>query len=234
MRATGIRFDTPPATRGAATARCLIFVTPDAQRTMNTYLGACVSLGPEDIDDALIAKSGITYLEGYLFDPPHAKEAFIKAARIAHDAGRQVALSLSDGFCVDRHREAFQELVDHHVDILFANESEITSLYQSRDFDEAARHVRGKCGIAALTRSEKGSLILSGEDEHVIAVEPVAHVVDSTGAGDLYAAGFLQGLSHGRSLAEAGRMGAIAAAEVISHFGARPEHSLADLVQAKL
>lgn len=229
IRAAGVAFDSTPASSGAPTARCLIFVTPDAQRTMQTFLGACVDLGPEDIDTDVIGASEVVYLEGYLYDPPRAKEAFIKAAKAAQSAGRRVSLSLSDPFCVDRHREAFLDLVENHVDILFANEDEIKSLYQVDDFDAALQHVRGHCEIAALTRSEKGSVVVSGDEVHVIDAEPVAKVVDTTGAGDAYAAGFLFGFTQGHDLATSGRLGGIASAEIISHFGARPEQSLASL-----
>lgn len=234
IRVVGVAFDTPPAADGPSTARCLVLVTPDALRTMQTYLGASAELGPEDIDPATISRAQITYLEGYLWDPPRAKEAFLKAARIAHEAGRKVALTLSDPFCVERHRAEFVDLVNHHVDILFANQAEITSLYQVADFESALRHVRGRCEIAALTRSEKGSVVLSAGALHVLEAEPVDPVVDTTGAGDLYAAGFLYGLTHGHGLATSGRMGGIAAAEVIGHIGARPETPLAALVKKKL
>jgi sugar/nucleoside kinase (ribokinase family) len=234
MRASGIDFVSAPSTSGVTTGRCLILVTPDAQRTMNTYLGAGLELAPEDIDVDVVAAAQVTYLEGYLWDPPLAKEAFLKAARLAHEAGRRVSLTLSDSFCVERHREEFLNLVEHHVDILFANEHELMSLYQVASFDDALQEVRRKCAIAALTRSAKGSVIVADGEVHVIDAEPVAHVVDTTGAGDLYAAGFLFGLTHGYPLATAGRLGAIAAAEVISHFGARPETSLAQLVARAL
>ena len=201
VRAVGVSFDTVPAADGAPTARCLILVTPDSQRTMQTYLGACVELGPDDIDEDAVAAAGITYLEGYLWDPPAAKEAFLKAARLAHAAGRQVSLSLSDPFCVDRHRAEFQGLVEEHVDVLFANQTEITSLYEVDDFDAALRRVRGHCRVAALTRGEKGSVVVGGGEVHVVDAEPVARVVDTTGAGDAYAAGFLFGLTGGRDLA---------------------------------
>jgi sugar/nucleoside kinase (ribokinase family) len=234
IRSAGVAFRTRPARGGAPTARCLIFVTPDAQRTMNTYLGASVELGPEDVDEALIAAAQVTYLEGYLWDRPRAKDAFRKAARIAHEAGRKVALTLSDPFCVERHRAEFQELVKGPVDILFANEAEIRALWQVREFDAALSATRGLVQIAALTRSEKGSVVLSnGKTEHVPAV-PVQRVVDTTGAGDLFASGFLHGLTQGRPPAEAARIGAIAAAEVISHVGARPERPLAGLVAERL
>jgi sugar/nucleoside kinase (ribokinase family) len=230
LTALGVRFDTPAANSGPATARCLILVTPDGQRTMNTYLGACAELGPEDIDPDLVAAAQITYLEGYLFDPPRAQQAFRKAAAIAHVAGRKVALSLSDPFCVGRHRAAFRDLIDGHVDILFANEAEICSLYQTGDFAAAAVAVRGHVATAALTRSEKGSLILADGDEYPVAAREVARVVDSTGAGDLYAAGLLHGLTRGLPLPICGGLGSLCAAEIISHVGARPERRLAELV----
>jgi sugar/nucleoside kinase (ribokinase family) len=232
ITAIGVRFDTAAATAGPGTARCLIMVTPDGQRTMATYLGACVELGPEDIDAGLIGAAGVTYLEGYLFDPPRAQAAFRTAAATAHGAGRQVALSLSDPFCVGRHRAAFRELVMGEVDILFANEHEICSLYETDDFDAAAAAVRGHVAIAALTRSEKGSVILAGEERHAIAAAPVARVVDTTGAGDLYAAGFLYGLTRGLALPKCGAIGSLCAGEIISHVGARPEARLDALVRS--
>jgi sugar/nucleoside kinase (ribokinase family) len=225
-----VRFDTPPAASGPGTARCLILVTPDGQRTMNTYLGACADLGPADIDPEVIAAAQITYLEGYLFDPPHAQEAFRKAAAIAHAAGRKVALSLSDPFCVGRHREAFRDLVDGHIDILFANEVEICSLYETADFAAAAAAVRGHVTIAALTRSAEGSVILADGVEHRTAAAAVARVVDTTGAGDLYASGFLYGLTRDLPLPTCGKIGSLCAAEIISHVGARPETALSRLV----
>jgi sugar/nucleoside kinase (ribokinase family) len=234
IRAAGVAFDVPPAVDGPPTARCLIFVTPDAQRTMQTYLGACVELQPDDVDTELVARAKITYLEGYLWDPPGAKKAFLKAAEIAHDADRKVALTLSDPFCVERHRAEFRDLVDGHVDVLFANEAEICSLYEAASFDDALHAVRGRCEVAVLTRSARGSVVLNGEDVHVIDAAPVDRVIDTTGAGDLYAAGFLVGYTSGRPLYDGGRMGALAAAEVISHFGARPETSLKALVAARL
>ncbi len=233
IRAANVEFDTEPAIHGAPTARCLIFVTPDAQRTMQTFLGASQDLAPDDIDPDTIAAAKVTYLEGYLWDPPEAKDAFRKAAELAHQAERMVALTLSDAFCVDRHRDDFMDLVLNHVDILFANEVEIVSLYQAAGFDEALQQVRGHCRAVALTRSEKGSVVLSGDEIHVIDAQPVANVIDTTGAGDLYAAGFLFGLTRGLDLATSGRIGALAAAEVIGHFGARPETPLLELAAAK-
>jgi sugar/nucleoside kinase (ribokinase family) len=234
IRSIGVTFDTEAATEGATTARCLILVTPDAQRTMNTFLGAAAEFSADDVDEDLIKAAQVTYLEGYLWDREAAKAAFLKAAEVAHAADRQVALTLSDAFCVDRHRDSFRDLVDGHVDILFANEDEIKSLYQTDTFDSALQLVRGKCEIAALTRSEKGSVIVAGDEVHVIDAEPVDKVVDTTGAGDQFAAGFLYGLTNGYGLARAGRIGGIAAAEVISHIGARPEVSLQELVKQKL
>ena len=232
IRAAGVRFETPPEAHAAPTGRCLIVVTPDAQRTMSTFLGACVELGPGDVDGGLIEAAQVTYLEGYLWDPPRAKEAFRKAHAIAHDAGRRVALSLSDPFCVDRHRAEFVELVADHIDILFANEDEIISLYQVESFEAALDRVRGHCEVAALTRSEKGSVIVNRDTVHVVEAAPVAEVVDTTGAGDLYAAGFLHGFTRGWGLDDCARLGGIAAAEVIGHLGARPEADLAQLKAA--
>jgi sugar/nucleoside kinase (ribokinase family) len=235
MRASGMHFDTAPLVMegGPSTARCLILVTPDGQRTMNTYLGAAQMLTVADIDEALIRRAQLVYLEGYLWDPPAAKEAFLKAAAIAHDAGRKVALSLSDSFCVERHRDSFRDLVAGHVDILFANEAEISALYQS-DFMAALAAVRGQCDMAVLTRSEKGALVVTASEVHQVQAEPVREVVDTTGAGDLFAAGFLHGYTTGRGPAASARIGAIAAAEVISHFGARPQSGLKDLVRTKV
>lgn len=236
ISAIGVHFPTPPATAGAPTARCLINVTPDAERTMSTFLGACVELGPNDVDADVVRGSLVTYLEGYLWDKEEAKAAFVKAAQLAHDAGREVSLSLSDPFCVDRHRSSFVELVEGHVDILFANEDEILSLYKVATFDEALQHVRGHCKVAALTRSGKGSVVISGDEVHIVDAEPNVKVVDTTGAGDAYAAGFLFGYTNGHAadLARCARLGSIAAAEIISHFGARPETPLGELVAAKL
>ena len=234
LRATGVGYDTPRATSGPPTGRCLILVTPDAQRTMSTFLGASVRLGPADVDRGLIARGKILYLEGYLFDPPDAQEAFRAAAAIAHASGRKVALTLSDPFCVERHRTAFLDLVEHHVDILFANEAEICALYQVRDFDAAVAHVRGHCELAALTRSAKGSVLVQGDRVHVVPAHPIDRVVDTTGAGDLYASGVLYGLAQGLDLPTCGRLGSLAAAEVIAHVGARPMVPLAELTAGVL
>jgi len=230
IRSLGVRFDSLAADEGAATARCLILVTPDAQRTMNTFLGACIELGPEDVDPSLIEGAKVTYLEGYLWDPPRAKDAFRKAVEIAHGAGRKVALTLSDAFCVDRYRDEFRALVAGGVDIVFANEAELLSLYEVTTFDEGLQAICGDCEVAALTRGEKGSVIVSGDQVHVIDAAPVARLVDTTGAGDLFAAGFLHGYTTGKDLAASGALGSLAAAEVISHFGARPDVPLRTLL----
>jgi len=236
IEAIGVHFPTTAATDGASTARCLINVTPDAERTMNTFLGACVELGPNDVDADVVRASSVTYLEGYLWDKEDAKAAFVAAAELAHEAGREVSLSLSDPFCVGRHRDSFLALVEGHVDILFANEEEILALYQVETFDEALQHVRGHCKVAALTRGEKGSVVISGDEVHVVDCDPVDHVADTTGAGDAYAAGFLFGYTNGHAddLAHCARLGGIAAAEIISHFGARPQTPLNEVVAAKL
>lgn len=231
IAAAGVHFPTPPLAGGAPTARCLIAVTPDGQRTMNTYLGACVAFGPDEVDEALVADAAVTYLEGYLFDPPAAQAAFRRAAAAAHAAGRAVALSLSDAFCVDRHRAAFRELVSGHVDILFANEAEICALYERDSFEAAAALARQDVALAALTRSEAGSFIVRGAETVEVAAVPTV-AIDSTGAGDAYAAGFLAAYTAGRSLAVCGRLGSIAAAEVISHLGARPLRDLGGVLAA--
>ncbi len=227
--AIGVTYSTAPLESGAATARCLINVTPDGQRTMATFLGASVHLTPDDVDMALIEGAKITYLEGYLFDPHEARRAFAKAAGLARASGRLIALSLSDSFVVDRHREALLGFIDSEVDVLLANESELTSLFQTDDFDAAARALRGRAGLAAITRGGQGSVVLAGDEIIGVDAAPVEKVVDTTGAGDQYAAGFLLGLATGRPLAVCGRLGSLAAAEVISHYGPRPQVSLRDL-----
>ncbi len=224
IEAAGIHFPTPPLTEGAPTARCLILVTPDGQRTMNTFLGASVAFSSTDVDAALIAQSAVLYLEGYLFDPPAAQAAFRAAARAAREANRQVALSLSDAFCVDRHRDAFRTLLAD-IDILFANEAELCSLYEANDLEKALDAVAADVTLAAITRAEDGSVILRGTERVRIPAEPTK-VVDTTGAGDAYAAGFLAAHTAGLSLAECGHLGSRAAAEIISHYGARPEADL--------
>jgi sugar/nucleoside kinase (ribokinase family) len=232
IRAAGVDFRTPPLRHGPPTALCLVFVTRDAQRTMATYLGACVELGPDDVDEAQVAAAAIVYLEGYLWDRPGAKAACLKAAEIAHRHGRRVALSLSDPFCVDRWRAEFTDLVARHVDILIANEVEICSLYGTNELAQAADLVRGQVQIAALTCSADGSVLVSHGDTHRVPAAPVAAVVDTTGAGDLYAAGLLYGLARNLPLPACGRLGSLAAAEVLGHFGARAKRPLAPLVAA--
>ncbi|MFP4314015.1 MAG: adenosine kinase [Alphaproteobacteria bacterium] len=233
MKDQGIIFETTPLAVGAPTGRCLILVTPDAQRTMNTYLGAAVELSPNDIDADLIAQAKVTYLEGYLFDRDLAKQAFIKAAEYAHENGHRVALTLSDPFCVDRHRSDFLRLVENHVDILFANEEEIKSLFMQENFDDAISAISKHVEVAVVTRSEKGAVIIAGDQTIKIDAEPVEKVVDTTGAGDQFAAGFLYGFTEGKDLETCGRYGAIAAAEVISHMGPRPQVELASLLKEK-
>ncbi|WP_339746379.1 adenosine kinase [uncultured Maricaulis sp.] len=231
IRAIGVEFNSAPLVGGPATARCLINVTPDAGRSMSTFLGAAALVTEDDVEagaEALKASS-IVYLEGYLFDREEAKRAYVRAAELAAAAGRKTALTLSDTFCVARHRNAFRHLVANHVDILLANEAEITALYETEDFDAAVELCRRDVAIAAITRGDKGAILLRGEETITISAEPIANLLDTTGAGDLFAAGFLLGLAQGRSLAESGRMGAICAAEIISHFGARPECSLRSL-----
>lgn len=232
MRGSGIAIPNEPATDGAPTGRCIVVVTPDGERTMCTALGANRHFAIGDLDDATVAASAVTMFEGYLYDAPMAKAAIRNAMEIAHANGRKTALSLSDPFCVDRHRADFRDLVEHHIDVLFANEQEITSLYEVDDFDAALQAVNHHTEIAVLTRGEKGAVIVAGSEVHVLDPEPIEKVVDSTGAGDLYAAGFLYGITHGYSLPESGRLGALAAAEVLSHLGARPEQDLRDLLPA--
>lgn len=229
MRAGGVVFDTPPLETGPATARSIIFVTEGGSRSMNTFLGASVLFSPDDIDADLVGSAAILYLEGYLFDRDEAKAAFVHASEIAQAAGRKVSLTLSDRFCVDRHRESFLHLVRNHVDVLFANEEELLALYEESDFDTALARLRADIGIAAVTRGAAGSVVIGDGEPVVAAAEPVDEVVDTTGAGDQYAAGFLFGLARGMPLAQCAKLGHIAAAEVISHYGPRPEVSLAEL-----
>jgi adenosine kinase len=232
IRAAGVTFATTPAAAGAPTGRCYVLVTPDGERTMNTFLGAAQDLHPADIDAGVIAASAIIYLEGYLWDPRNAKDAFLKAAKIAHDAGRIVALTLSDAFCVDRWRDEFLHLMrSRTVDLIFANETELHSLYQTADFDAAAAALRADVEAAVVTRSEKGCLVIGPDGTEAVPAFPVERVVDTTGAGDLFAAGFLCGLARGADDRTCGRLGALAAAEVIQHLGARPETSLKDLAR---
>jgi sugar/nucleoside kinase (ribokinase family) len=233
IRASGVRFDTPALSDGPSTARCLILITPDAQRTMCTYLGASVWMSPTDLSEELIKSAKVTYLEGYLFDRDRAKQAFRKSSEIAHAAGRKVALSLSDPFCAERHRDEFQSLVQGHVDIVFANEQEALSLYNTEDFDEAVWNLRQNCEIAVVTRSAKGSVIVTKEQAITIAAEHVDKVVDTTGAGDLYAAGFLFGYTRGLPLEQCGRIASVAAAEIIAQVGARSQTNLGKVLKEK-
>lgn len=232
IKAIGVDFQTTAATSGPSTARCLIIITPDAQRTMHTYLGACVDLGPDDVDPDFIQSAKITYLEGYLWDPPAAKQALLKAADAAHAAKCQVSLTLSDPFCVERHRDSFRDLIARHIDVLFANEAEIMSLYQVKTFDEAVAAVKQDCDVAALTRSEKGSVLVAGDTVIEVPATPIETLVDTTGAGDQYAAGFLFGHARDLPLAECGRLGSLAAAEVIAHIGPRPEIKLSGFLES--
>ncbi|HAE25900.1 MAG TPA: adenosine kinase [Hyphomonas adhaerens] len=232
MEAGGVPFPTSPLTEGPATARSIIFVTEDGHRSMNTFLGASVLFSKEDVDADVVKAGGILYLEGYLFDKDEAKEAFIYAAEIAKAAGRKVALTLSDRFCVDRHRPSFLQLVKNNVDILFANEEELLALYETDDFDAAMAALQADTAVAAVTRSEKGSVAIGDGGPLAVEAVPVKEVVDTTGAGDQYAAGFLFGMSRGLPLASCARLGHIAAAEVISHFGPRPAVSYKVLAEA--
>jgi sugar/nucleoside kinase (ribokinase family) len=234
IRAAGVAFDTPPASDGPSTARCYVLVSPDGERTMNTYLGAAQDLHPRDIDPETIAVSAITYLEGYLWDPKHAKDAFLKAAAAAHEANRLVALTLSDAFCVDRWRDEFLGLVRAGtVDLLFANEAELHSLYQTADFDTALAALRREARLAVVTRSARGCVVVTRDQTLAVPAATVERVVDTTGAGDLFAAGFLYGLSQGAGHERAASLGALAAAEVIQHLGARPETSLKAMAQER-
>jgi sugar/nucleoside kinase (ribokinase family) len=234
IRAAEVAFETMPAAQGPATGCSYILVTPDGERTMNTYLGAAQDLTPDDIDPAQIAAASLVYLEGYLWDPKSAKEAFVKASTIAHGAGRQVALTLSDAFCVGRYREEFIELMrSGTVDLIFANEAELVSLYQAADFDTALTQLAKDIKLGVVTRSEKGCVVAAGDTVTAVPAYPIDRLVDTTGAGDLFAAGFLFGLVRGASHQDAGRLGALAAAEVIQHIGARPQTSLKALAQAK-
>ncbi|MAM35316.1 MAG: adenosine kinase [Micavibrio sp.] len=230
MKAQGIEFNTSALTGSKPTARCLVLITPDAERTMNTFLGACTELTSDDVEEDQVREAKVTYLEGYLFDPAHAKQAFYKTAAITKAAGRQLALSLSDPFCVERHREDFKDLIFNHVDILFANEDELCALMET-DFETACDLIANKCEVAAITRGAKGSMVIKdGERTEIDSVKP-EELVDTTGAGDAYAAGFLYGYANGKDMAVCGRYGSIAAAEVISHIGPRPSKSLADLIK---
>jgi sugar/nucleoside kinase (ribokinase family) len=232
IRAGGVDFDTPPLVGGAATARCLINVTPDGQRTMSTFLGASVSLTPADVNPAMVKGAHVVYLEGYLFDAPDARAAFVKAAGVARDAGRLIAITLSDAFVVERHRAALLAFIEEEIDLVFANEVETLALFETTDFDAAAKALAAKAKIAAITRGEQGSVVLSEGRAEVVKAVPVDAVIDTTGAGDQYAAGFLFGLSRGKSMAECARLGHIAAGEVIGHYGPRPQTPLKILAAA--
>ena len=233
IAANGTVFRTSPATSGQS-ARCLILVTPDSQRTMNTFLGASGGLAPDDVDTELIAAAQVVYLEGYLYDAPSAQQAFRAAAAAAHAARRAVALTLSDPFCVQRHRKAFLDLIEGHVNVLFANRIELLALFQTEDFESALERVRGLVGIAAVTSGADGSVVIAGAETIVVSPAPVDAVVDTTGAGDLYAAGFLFGLTRKAPLYDCGRLGSVAAAEIIGHFGARPQANLRELASRAL
>jgi sugar/nucleoside kinase (ribokinase family) len=230
IRAAGVSYETAALSGGPQTARCIVVVTPDGQRTMSTFLGASALLDESDVLEDQIADAKIVYLEGYLWDRPEAKDAFRKAAALAAKHDRKTALTLSDAFCVDRHRDSFLHLIRDGVDLLFANEAELLSLYQTQDFDAAVQQVRQDCQLAAVTRSEKGSVVITPQEMQEVAAQPVAEVVDTTGAGDLYAAGFLFGAANDKPLPECAQLGHVAAAEIISHIGARPETKLSGLI----
>tara|TARA_B100000700_G_scaffold301589_1_gene370989 strand:- start:17 stop:1033 length:1017 start_codon:yes stop_codon:yes gene_type:complete len=234
LKSSGTIFKTTPSTSGPSTARCLIFVTPDAQRTMCTYLGASVHLEPKDLDLSLVEKAKILYLEGYLWDHPAAKNAFIKASEIAKNAGRKVALSLSDSFCVSRHRESFIKLVDDYVDILFANEEEIISLYETTNLNLALEKLKGKCELAAITRGENGSILILNGKEIIINPFILGEAIDTTGAGDSYAGGFLKGLSNGLDPIESAKIGSICAGQIVTELGSRSNVDLSNLINQKL
>lgn len=231
IRALGVHFEVPPLKEEPPTARSMIFVTPDGERSMNTYLGACVELGPEDVDADVVAQSQVIYFEGYLWDPPRAKDAIRLGAEIAHANNRQVAITLSDSFCVDRYRDEFLELMrSGTVDLVFANDAELKSLYQTSDLASAVTAVKDDVALCAVTQSEKGSLVVTREATHEVQAHPIEKLEDTTGAGDLYAAGFLYGLTNDRSLTDCARIGGLAAAEVIQHIGPRPQVSLENLL----
>ena len=231
MKSIGVHFGTPKAKDGPATARSFILVTPDGERTMNTYLGACVNLTVADVDKDVVETAQVTYMEGYLYDKPEAKAAFREAAKIARAKGRLTSITLSDSFCVERHRDSFLELIRGSIDIVFANESEIKSLYKTQSFDGAVEAVHRDCPLAVLTRSERGSLVVRGDERIIVPAHPVDKVIDVTGAGDLFASGFLFGHTHGKPLRQCAALGSLAAAEVISHTGARPEVNLLKLAK---
>ena len=231
---SGVYFATPCLENEKPTARCMVIVSPDAQRTMNTYLGACSKLSRKDIDEDLIRDAKIVYMEGYLWDRPEAKDALTHATGLAHNSGRRVSLSLSDPFCVNRHRDSFFQLIKDGVNVLFCNEDEIKALFNTDDPEEAFGHCEDLCEIAVITRGAKGAVAVCGKERHEIPAAPIEKVVDTTGAGDLFAAGFLTGLSREKTVQDCLQMGALAAAEIISHYGARPEISLRDLIAEKI
>ncbi|WP_407863630.1 adenosine kinase [Phyllobacterium phragmitis] len=232
IRAQGVAFDTRPLENGAPTARSMIFVTPDGERSMNTYLGACVELGPEDVESSKVADAKVVYFEGYLWDPPRAKEAIRLSAKIAHEHGRQVAMTLSDPFCVDRYREELLDLMrSGTVDIVFANEAELKSLYQTESLEVGLEAIREDCRLAAVTRSEKGSIVVTREETVAVPAIEIRELVDSTGAGDLYASGFLYGYTHDFSLEDCARLGSLAAGVIIQQMGPRPQASLRDIAE---
>ncbi len=234
IRAAGVDFTTAASVGTTPTGRCLIVVTPDGDRTMNTYLGACQELSEADLDAETVAAAQILYLEGYLWDPPVPRAAMKKAIAVARANGRKVAMTLSDVFCVEGHRADFRDLLESHVDLMFGNENEVCALYQTQNLDEAMAELAKHSAIAVVTRSSKGAVVLEGGRRHVVAAEPVARVLDTTGAGDLFAGGFMAAMVAGRSMPDCARAGCIAAAEVIGHFGARPEADLKALVAARL
>jgi sugar/nucleoside kinase (ribokinase family) len=233
MRAIGAHFDTAPLVGGPATARSLINVTPEGERTMCTFLGASVEFTADDVDAAVIEGAKIVYLEGYLFDAEAARRAFAKTAGLARASGRMVALTLSDGFVVDRHRDGLLAFLETQVDLVFANDTEAMGLFQTSSFDEALAALRSKVKVCAVTRGAQGSVVAAGAETFAVSAFPVEKVVDTTGAGDQYAAGFMFGLAKGRPLNVCGQLGSLAAAEVISHYGPRPQVRLAELAAQK-
>jgi sugar/nucleoside kinase (ribokinase family) len=230
----GVDYRTDAATAGPTTGRCYVLISPDGERSMNTFLGVAQELASEDLNAEQLAQSDVFYIEGYMWSPPLAKQAIMDGIKIAHRSGNRTALTLSDTFCVNMWRDEFNSLIDNHIDILFGNENEVLALTQAADFDSALQAMRGRCEIVVLTRSEKGAVILHGDEVHIIDAEKLAKVVDATGAGDAFAAGFLHGFTAGRSLFESGRMGVICAASIIAQVGPRPQEDLKALVAAKL
>jgi sugar/nucleoside kinase (ribokinase family) len=232
IRSLGVDFRTDPATEGPTTGRCYILITPDGERTMMTYLGVAQELRSEDLDSQQIASSDVFYIEGYMWSKPVTKQAIVDGIQIAHRAGNRTSFTLSDSFCVNLYRDEFNQLIDNHIDILFANEHEIMALTEAKDFDSAMQMMRGRCEIAAITRSEKGAVVLNGHDVHLVDAQKIAKVVDATGAGDAFAGGFLYGLTHGRSLADCGRIGVACATSIITQVGPRPQEDLQALIKS--